>query len=425
MRVTSKAKRIKSKGAIKHLVFDSDTHRQDRQAADRLRTSVQIELPVWKRTEIAFSSDLAMQSICKGGMWESCAATEFEEFNMGLVNQRSWYRDKNGKKRQTKTPLITTYAAIPPWWSRAIQVAVTSGNLTVEEAKAVIAEVGMAGMNELVSRTGYEAVHFAIHPESEANLHFHYCLCAVNADHKLVGKSANGQVGKKGLRNAGDVNGNLESFSRHIPEGANGQCLEVIKMGMRKCAENDFDDIAVRHIIEKKLSEFLPDLTPLAGKFGKEHVGKWIVDRESKKQISPENVASLRAAIDWSSEEAARQGSEKELLKAELSTVRSENEKLKTSTIGALEESNKMLKSNLAAVKFEHQQLQTENVQLKTENQSLKQETDQLKPRPAPKAGGSVQVPDALRKQIESFCGISSKVATLDHELDDENEQPY
>lgn len=397
MRVTSKQKRVKSRGSIKHLDFTSSTHTHDRQAADRLRTSVQVELPSWPRREIEFADRLAILGVCKDGDWKKATSSHFEDHCQAVRSSRSWYRDKNGKKRQSKGAVLDTYISLPPWWTKSICDAVRAGTITVEQARKAMVFVGLAALKTLADRSGYEPVHLSIHPESEANCHVHMGFATVTANNKLCGRSANGEVGRKGLRNAGDSNLAVHRFSPYVSNDTPTKWREVIGMCSRKAEEKDFDDVAAGRAIEANLQKIFPSLKAQADANAVQHVRDWVAKQELTEKSSPERVEALAA----------------------------ENQQLKSETIPSLQKSNQALEKRLDSLIINNKRLTDENESLKFENSSLKVSTQEIEAWEAESSTESVKpdnVPSALRKQIKDFCNTPAKLAALNRVLDNENE---
>jgi len=353
-RVTSKQKRVGSKDAAAHLRFKNEIHQKDRDAADRLRSTMVVEVPAPSRKEIGFAKDLAIQAIYedKKGRWVE------EEFEGHIVNEnetRSWYRDKNGKKRQSTGAILDTYVSIPPWWTRALCDLEKAGKVTSEQVKKLVAAIAMEAMQELANRSGYEPIHLAIHPESEANLHIHLGLATVSKENKLLGRSATGTTGKKGLRSAGDSNAALCRMFQHIPKGLKKYWYDVLAMGSRKSHEKDRqatapklngifnDDIALNMFIERRLEECAPGLAPRAKHYAQSHVQNWADKMEVASQNSPKLVA------------------------AELDALRAENQQLKEQVVTALKSENESLKMGLNALKSGYEQVIKENETLKSQ----------------------------------------------------------
>lgn len=278
MRITPKQKRVTTQQSAQHLEFNSTVHRLDRNAADRLRTSISIPAPevMYARKEIVFARQLATQGVFDSGEWATKKGDEFSDYLMQQAKSRSWYRDKNGKKRQSKGAILDSYASLPPWWSKTICDQVRAGKLTIEQAKKIVVEIGMVAIQELAKRTGYEAVYFSMHPESENNLHFHFGLATISSENKLIGRSASGTVGKKGLKTAGDSTLALARFAKNLPDNPPKLSHEVLKKAVGYATKEPFDDIAIAKLIDKTLEEKFPLLVPRVRISAQAHVREWM-----------------------------------------------------------------------------------------------------------------------------------------------------
>jgi hypothetical protein len=295
-RVAKKQRRISSPRAAQHLVWTSETHRKDRAAADRLRASVSVDLHPEQvlRKEIQGAEVLACQmifeedSLGEKETWTSQTKGKFPRFEepekfatsvAEVAAQRSWYtKGKADGNRKRKTPgIIDTYISIPPWWGRALNAAMKKGLYSVDQVRNALAQIATSAMGELTKRTGYEPIYISVHPESENNVHFHMGIANVDKDHKLVGRSASGKGGRKGLRHAGDCN--LAIWRMYALEPN-----KVVEKPARKTLLGNYDDIAMAKVIDKGLGETFPQLKPWAEKAGVAHAKLWMQSAEERLQ---------------------------------------------------------------------------------------------------------------------------------------------
>jgi len=293
-RVVKKQRRISSPRAAQHLVWTSDTHRKDRAAADRLRASVSVPLHPDQvlRKELQGARELACQMIFEedplGEMeaWTSQFGGKFprykdpEKFASSVAEvaaERSWYtKGKTDGNRTRKTPgVIDTYISIPPWWGRALNAAMKKGIYSTEQVRDALAQISTMAMAELTKRTGYEPVYISVHPESENNVHFHMGVANVSKDHALIGRSASGKGGRKGLKHAGDCN--LAIWRMYALENN-----KVVEKAARKALLGNYDDIAMAKVIDKALGETFPHLKPWAEKAGVAHAKLWMQTAEER-----------------------------------------------------------------------------------------------------------------------------------------------
>lgn len=291
-----KQRRISSPRAAQHLVWTSETHRKDRAAADRLRASVSVSLHPDEvlRKDIQGAREIACQmifeedSLGEKEAWTSQFGGKFPRFEdpekfatsvAEVAAERSWYtKGKADGNRKRKTPgVIDTYISIPPWWGRALNAAMKKGVYSAEQVRNALAQIGTTAMAELTKRTGYEPMYVSVHPESENNVHFHMGVSTVDKDHKLVGRSASGEGGRKGLKHAGDCN--LAIWRMYALENN-----KVVEKAARKALLGNYDDIAMAKVIDKGLGETFPQLKPWAEKVGVTHAKLWMQKVEEKIQ---------------------------------------------------------------------------------------------------------------------------------------------
>jgi len=327
--VARKQRRISSPRAAQHLVWTSETHRKDRAAADRLRASVSVSLHPDEvlRKDIQGAGELACQmifeedSLGEKEAWTSQFGGKFPRFETPekfatsvaeVAAERSWYtKGKADGNRKRKTPgVIDTYISIPPWWGRALNAAMKKGVYSTEQVRNALAQIGTTAMAELTKRTGYEPMYISVHPESENNVHFHMGVSTVDKNHKLVGRSASGEGGRKGLKHAGDCN--LAIWRMYAMEPN-----KVVEKPARKALLGNYDDIAMAKVIDKALGETFPQLKPWAEKAGVAHAKRWMQTAEERLQ----KKSRTEQALESVSNKAARLEEENEAIKAKYEAI--------------------------------------------------------------------------------------------------------
>jgi hypothetical protein len=176
---------------------------------------------------------------------------------------------KNGEmvmQKQYTKAMHDVYISLPPWITEVLADAVQleGGMPTV---KRVVEQAALAAAEELEKRTGYKAVGIALHPDSKHAFGIHIQYLSID-NGQLLGRSAGGGVGKRGLRLAGDVNCALHRFNKVTP--VPGKWQNVVE-------SRDYDDIAMIDAVDATIKEILPH-----GDYLKEtYVSDWL-DRRHK-----------------------------------------------------------------------------------------------------------------------------------------------
>jgi hypothetical protein len=143
-----------------------------------------------------------------------------------------------------------------------------AGRLTPEALQKSLVSLGAAGIRTLAQRTQYEPIYVAVHPESESNIHIHFGLGIVDSQNRLLGRSATGKTGKRGLRHAGDCNVALMRLQALAPS----TYLNKVSM---KVERDDCDDVAISRAIDQRLDLAFPHLRKEARLAGIEHAQNW------------------------------------------------------------------------------------------------------------------------------------------------------
>ncbi len=277
MRIINKQRRIGGVKAAKHLVWTSSTHKTDQKAADNLRASISVETPVVYRAPIKHDVDIACQVLYYSHEGKKNAkyvnGTEYVKEVSKEMRKRSWYMS-SGRKRKVKG-IIDTYVSLAPWWTKVLNEDMESGRLTAEQVKGIVVKLAGKAMDVLKTRTGYEPLYFAVHPESLNNLHVHFGVCNVSESNKLLGRSGGGKTGKRGLRHAGDCNLALMRMNSVLPH-------PWTRKGAFKALMKDCDDVAMAQAIDSTLAVLLPDRVERAKAMGVAHVKEWVKRADEK-----------------------------------------------------------------------------------------------------------------------------------------------
>jgi hypothetical protein len=280
MKITSKQRRVSNVRQAKHLVWTSETHKHDRKQADKIRLSVPVE-QAWYRQDVKGADKIACQVLFEDGQGKRVDGERFEKEVAKQARKRSWYMS-SGRKRRVKG-IIDTYCGLPPWWGRVLNEELESGRMTEEQVQGVALRLAKACMDTLQKRTGYQPVYISVHPESVNNIHLHFGVANITLNNELCGRSANGKVGKKGLRHAGDCNLALLRMNQALPHANT-------RAGARKALQGDYDDVAMASVIDHGLEQLLPDLSKRAKEYAIEHASKWVKKAEEKKTFDPKSL---------------------------------------------------------------------------------------------------------------------------------------
>jgi hypothetical protein len=294
--------------------------------ADNLRSMVMVK-PKIEREAFPHATQISGQCIFENFLGDKPGEVirkpvkkgpEFEEELTALAKKRSYYFAPRPDGRIQKRPgkgLLDSFISCPPWWTKALAEQLEKGALNPNDVRQTLGLIGTTLVSRLARRTKYEAVYFSTHPDSTNNLHFHLGLASISDENKLIGRSAGGKAGKKGLRNIGNCDLAMYRMSQIQPSPRNA-------MALKASTKKDFDDIWLSNLLIAELESRFPALKPRAQELAVEHVQAW--------------------------EEAARDRTAKET-PTERELLRAENRKLKT----------------------EVKELRTENQDLRAENERL------------------------------------------------------
>ncbi|NBR59999.1 MAG: hypothetical protein EBT89_12705, partial [Opitutaceae bacterium] len=229
-RVTRKVRAVRSKGAREHLDFNSEKHKQDKAAADRLREPQWVRLPDAPKVEVQpfpRAAELAMVYICFDGTEEAGRrmmrrvepATHNAHIAAAERDGRVWYTQskklkKNGQpklQKRTGDGVRDCHFSLSPWVSEHLAEMVEAGRLA--EARELAQQAVNVARTVLARRTGYKVVGVAVHPDSRGVLGYHLQFQTASGG-KLLGRSAEGKKG--GLRLAGDSMSAVARYSEFV-----------------------------------------------------------------------------------------------------------------------------------------------------------------------------------------------------------------
>jgi len=310
-RVMRKGRGLASKRAVRHLVWTSPTHTRDRDQADKLRSRVAVMLddPRAPRAHLAQSELLAAQVLfvqeedvpssvagfapAAKRQGQKVDPEVFEKVVERERQKRSFYYCEKFKRKRASKGVIDTYCSVPPWWGKLLNREVKAGRLSPTDLQTSLISLGNSAMKTLTQRTNYEPVYLAVHPESEANMHIHFGLGVVDGQNRVLGRSATGKRGKKGLRHAGDCNVALLRLQALAPS----TYLNKIAM---KAELEDFDDIAVSRVIDQRLGILFPNLRLEAREAGIAHAKNWQqrADEKTSKKNEPKILQQQQSEIE-------------------------------------------------------------------------------------------------------------------------------
>ena len=258
-RVTKRVRSVKSKKGVKHLIFTDPQHKIDMLAADRLRSVEFVAMgPAEMKARVPFPDAgkfSAVSLFVENGLKE----VKGPEFEAALAAAREdgrvWFTD-TGKRRLDDAPILQRregnglsdcYFSFPPWVGEHLAEMVEAGQ--GKEAKKLAGRVIRAVGEELARRTGYMLVGCALHPDSRGAVGFHLQYQTASKG-KLLGRSADGKVGRKGLRLLGDA---MLAVSRF------GEFISLDAKARKAIKKKDFDDVALDKVmmatLEKELGE--------------------------------------------------------------------------------------------------------------------------------------------------------------------------
>ncbi len=313
-----------SKGVSRHLFWKSFQHMADRERANELRES--------NRTIISFDNHRLSEkesfphAMDVAGNYRMHRRPDDEklywieekekdgwvQFHQQMSRSRSYYLRKGkkkrdgtyGEKRCNTKGVIDTYVTVPKWWTQAIAEKIRSEEIDAGQVKTNLKQLSASLLLKHEKRTGYEGIYAAVHPDSCVNLQIHLGVGTVDPKtHTLLGRSAGGTRGKRGLKELGDTFlyiwnlahlGELPKKALKLPK----LCFEQAgarwdKTGIKEDS-HAFDDVALSSFLEKKLKEYFPACEGRAIELGKQTA----VEFSSTVEKKMETKEQMRATIE-------------------------------------------------------------------------------------------------------------------------------
>ena len=301
-RVTKRVRKVRSAGAREHLVFTSKKHAEDKAAADRLREPTYVRLPDVPTVPgepfpraAEFASQFGLQPKAEGGLKAVYMSPDAYTDHLAVARRDAgvWYtpskrRKKNGEvqlQKRTGEGLSDCYFSFPVWVSTYLAQLVELGGFERARKIALLA-VSRAAM-ELQKRTNYKVVGYTIHPDSKGVLGYHVQYQTA-ADGKLLGRSADGAKGRKGLRLVGDA---MSAVARM------GEYVSVLDKFNVLASDRDFDDLAINKVLDAKLREQLAPEWSVIEAAARTYSEDWR-KRQAAALAGPAEVAALKARIE-------------------------------------------------------------------------------------------------------------------------------
>lgn len=290
-----------SKGQLEHYIYASEKHLRDKEVALKLRsmefevvtTVVEPRPPFPKAEQVA--ENLVRVTVDGEQRWMAVGGEEYVKRLLPFTRKGAgtyWAprvsRGEVVRSKKTGEPLMVkqntralhdVYLSLPPWVTEVFADAMALSD-SVGTVRNVAEQAALAAAEVLEKRTGYKVVGVALHPDSRQAFGIHIQYLSVE-DGKLLGRSASGGKGRRGLRLAGDVNCALYRFNKvkEIP----GRWQNVI-------ARNDFDDIAMLDAMDQTIKE----MVPRADSTKESYVNNWLAKRQKTKEDLDREVDQLR-----------------------------------------------------------------------------------------------------------------------------------
>lgn len=358
-RVTPKVRSVKTVTAMRHLVFTSVEHERDRLAAERLRSVDFIAIPLeggGKPPPFPRAAEFSGVGVYESGVLKVKTPGEFEAALKAAraVSGQYWAESKVTKKdgspvlqKRETNGLRDCYFSFPPWVTEHLAQMVEKGE--ARRARVVAAKVMMQVGLALGERTGYIPIGAALHPDNRLALGFHIQFQVVS-DGRLLGRSADGKSGRKGLVLLGDSNLGLARFAEFISVGST--------MG-KKFQSKDWDDLAFDKVMTRVLKQELAGDWEAIERAGKEYAQKWKKKRD----------------------EALNERNKAARLEGQLKALKDESDFLKSQNKSLSEDRGKLVEAfdtDLKVAREEADSLRMQNKTLAEENAKLAAQVEKL-----------------------------------------------
>jgi len=279
-----------------HLLLDGE-HFDDRAAAERLRQFPSVP----RKIQSAFPHDVKIGfagHYKKGKLEIQNRATFVPEFVSN--SKKAWYRRKdkrgNRKPKREASGLLETNVALSTGLSMVLADLVREGMM--DDVRSIMLVATDSGMKLLCERTGYLEAYLSLHPDAEGTVSTHFGLWPIDPEkHELIGRSANGKKGRKGLRTLGDC---YISILRH--HRAIGLHADLVRQPEKNRAERDPDDWAVGEEMDRVVRREIgklpngPDLLKRAEEYQREAAEDWLKRYRKGKAGTDKQHVDLEAA---------------------------------------------------------------------------------------------------------------------------------
>lgn len=280
-----------------HLLLGNE-HFHDRAQAEKLRMFPFVP----RKQQAAFPDDVKIGfsgHYRQDGKFEIQNRKQFiTAFEANVENAYYMRIDKRPRRkpRREDTGLLETNAAISTGPARVLADLVRAGRHDfVRNTLRLASEAGMAVLSE---RSGYLPAYLAVHPDAEGTVSTHFGAWPVDPErHVLIGRSATGTPGRKGLRNLGKC---FTSILRH--DRAIGLPNEVTARPRKNRDERDTDDWALGEemdrVVRAEISKLPngPKLLTLADEYQREAAEDWFRRFRQCKPGVDSQYAELEAA---------------------------------------------------------------------------------------------------------------------------------
>jgi hypothetical protein len=404
-KITTGAKsKPSTRASLRHLFYQNPQHEKDRKKAQLLRSRQSIFLPKMyellmkssdfpRASEVAFLVGISDQ---KATVFDptpdpetgSDLRPEVVDFWHKIHEDRAYYIRKDKKKKdgsfyqrkQATNGVKECTISLPIGWTKVLKTAIETGLLSPAGLSQDLQEIGQLLLQEMHSRTGYEPLFLALHPDSETNMQFHLGLGSVDPiTREPLGRSGTGERGKKSIREAGTCFLNvwrhakkavlnpqqLEKFEKEnlcIPRLAfqnahtdwDGHSLKT-KDGLPL----SYDDVALAVKLESLLKERFPEQAKTAEEVSVDFATNWVIEALN----SGPTKADLRQSIEEKEEEIVTKREELLRLKQHIADVKQkiaqkgeeDNEWLMGEVKSAISEETKKLEADVAFWKDRYQ----------------------------------------------------------------------
>ncbi len=324
MRLTKHQKRMSSTaGSADHALFGSKKHTDDVKhqraflakvfpsdtAMEKELTSLPFpnSLELGKSFKISKNKEGELIPVPLDDVKDDSGAPKSDEiraFRRALSRQFSYYYRKGDKKKdgtfytkpQKTNGVIENSISFGIGWSKVLKKESEKGNISTQRLGEIFSEIGLKLSKKLSERSGYIPLYFNFHPESVSNPHFHFGLGTLDPEtHLLVGRSANGKRGKKGLRLLRPSflntwrNSRCYKLSAEEKEIMESDFLQTPRKafdtykqnfdGTEKTSHSGYDDVALSLYMDELFTQYFPKLVSQVNKEKSHHATLWAKEK--------------------------------------------------------------------------------------------------------------------------------------------------